>query len=464
MLRGLERFCHEEGILWRGQSIVAACSGGADSMALVQWLLELRDRWSLRLCVAHFEHGIRGEASVEDAEFVRCWCADRGIAFRMAAASVPREAKRWGISLETAAREMRYGFLEGLRRELGYDVIATAHHGDDQAETVLMRILRGSGVDGLAAMSPRSGNLIRPFLSVGKQELEGFCRVRGVAFCHDGTNDLPECSRNRLRLELLPYLEKEYNPKLSEALCRLARLAGEQREYMEEQASRIFPEAVRERDGLELSQGFLCRQPMALQRVLLRMFLRKRGVESRGWGFEHFDGLRDLVEHGTTGNRRELPGGWTAELSYGWLRLKEHSSGASGGILPEYEIIVPGENSLGGYGIRLEARVLREKPEDTGPEEYYCDMDLLPGSLKVRTRRTGDVISLAGGKKSLKKLFIDSHIPREERANIPLITSEDTVLWIPGLRRSRACAVTEDTQRLLYLRIMKEEVQDHDEG
>ena len=463
-MRDVERFCREKGLLRKGEAIVAACSGGADSMALIQWLAEMREKWELRLCVAHFEHGIRGEESLRDAEFVRRWCEERDLAFRMASAKVPDEAARRGLSLETAARELRYEFLERLRRELGYDVIATAHHGDDQAETVLMRLLRGSGVDGLAAMAPRSGHLIRPFLPMRKEELAEYCRGKGVPYRHDRTNDLPECRRNRLRLELMPQMEREYNPRLTEVLCRLARIAGEQREYMEEQASLIFSEAIRKKEGMELSQGFFRRQPAALQRVLLRMFLRKRGLEGRDWGFGHYDGLRELLEHGGTGSRRELPGGWMAELSYGWLRLRQCSPGGRAELLPEYGIPVPGESAPSEYGIRLEARILSEKPKKTGPEEYYCDMDRLPGPLKVRSRRPGDVIALPGGRRPLKKLFIDSRIPREERRRIPVIVSGDTVLWIPGRRRSRAFAVTEHTERLLYLRARKEEVRDHDEG
>lgn len=462
MLREVERFCREHGVVRPGEGIVVACSGGADSMALVQWLMEHRQQWKLRLCVAHFEHGIRGEESLQDAAFVEKWCAEHRLMFRMGSARIPELAAKAGVSLELAARKQRYGFLEGLRQELGYDVIATAHHADDQAETVLMRLLRGSGIDGLAAMLPRTGCIARPFLSVRKRELEEFCAARGIAARYDATNGMPDCTRNRLRLELMPRLQREYNPNLVEALCHLARLAAEQREYMGGEVSRVFPAAVR-RGGMELSQEVFCEQPPALQCALLRRFLQEGGAGCRDLGFQHFESLRGFLLHRGTGSHMELPGGWKAELSYGWLRLRRQEE-ADGMPLPERRIAVPGRTLLREYGISIEAEILSEKPVHTGPEEFYCDYGKLPEDLAVRPRRAGDVISLPAGRKSLKKLFIDSHVPREERNRIPVLVSSGMVLWVPGLRRSVLCPVDGDTGKILYLRVMKEEVRGHDEG
>ncbi len=462
MLREVERFCREHGVIRSGEGIVVACSGGADSMALVQWLMEHRRQWELRLCVAHFEHGIRGEESLQDAAFVEKWCAEHRLMYRMGSAKIPELAAKTGVSLELAAREQRYEFLEGLRQELGYDVIATAHHADDQAETVLMRLLRGSGIDGLAAMLPRTGCIARPFLSVRKRELEAFCAARGIASRYDATNGMPDCTRNRLRLELIPRLQREYNPNLVEALCHLARLASEQREYIEGEVSRIFPAAVR-RGGMELSRAVFCEQPPALQRALLRRFLQEGDVGCRDLGFQHFESLREFLLHRGTGSHMELPKGWKAELSYGWLRLCRQKE-TEDVPLPERRIAVPGRTLLQEYGISIEAAFLSEKPAHTGPEEFCCDYGKLPGDPVVRPRRAGDVISLPAGRKSLKKLFIDSHVPREERNRIPVLVSSDMVLWVPGLRRSVLCPVDEDTGKILYLRVMEEEVRGHDEG
>ena len=464
MLRSAEKYCRAHELFHRGDGVVVACSGGADSMALAQWLWEHREVWGLRLCVAHFEHGIRGEDSLKDADFVKKWCEERDLMFRVGSSKVPLVAEQRGISLETAARELRYGFLEQVRQELGCTAIATAHHADDQAETVLMRFLRGSGIDGLAAMLPRSGHLIRPLLTVRKRVLEEFCRARGIAYRHDATNDLPGCTRNRLRLELIPLLEREYNPGIVETSCRLAELAAEQRDYIRSVTAGLFPLAVRKEGGPALSQEVFRGQPVALQRSLLRMFLEERGMGCRDLGFVHFDGLRALAVHGGTGSSMELPGGWLAVLSYGWLRVEKRMEGETVGILPEYTIPVPGRISLREYGVRIEAWILKESPERMEQDEYCCELDALSETLVVRARRKGDAIRLSMGRKSLKKLFIDSRIPKRERANYPVVVSGDEVLWVPWLRRSVLHAATSGTGRILYLKIAKEEGREHDEG
>ncbi len=463
MLHRVERFCREHGLFHPGDGVIVACSGGVDSLALAQLLSDWRKTWGLRLCIAHFEHGIRGEESLEDARFVQEWCEERRLLFRMESADVPLVARQKGVSLETAARELRYAFLERLRRELSHDVIATAHHGDDQAETVLMHLLRGSGIDGLAGMLPRSGRIVRPFLSVRKQELEAFCRAKGLQPRHDATNDRMDCTRNRLRLDLLPKLQREYHPGIAESLCQLAVLAAEQRDYMAGEAARVFPSVLRRKKGLELSQKAFCLEPPALQRVLLRGFLKEAGMDGKDLSFRHFDALRELLLHGMTGNRTELPRNWTAELSYGWLRLRRGTPEGEERALQEQVIAVPGDTFLVGYGFRMVAQILREKPEGTGPEEYYCDYDRLVLPLRIRPRHTGDRMLLSVGRKSLKKLMIDSRIPREERGRMPVLVSGEDVLWVPGLRRSSLFSVSADTKRVLYLKITKEEVRDHDE-
>lgn len=463
LLNRLKDYCAEHGLLRSGDRVIVACSGGADSMALTQLLLELRRSWNLRICIAHFEHGIRGEESLADARFLEEWCKERDLPFRLGCAKVPLLAKERHLSLETAARELRYEFLEGLRRELGYEVIATAHHKDDQAETLLMRLMRGTGVDGLAGILPRKDHLVRPLLFAKKEELLDFCESRGIRPRHDETNDALDSTRNRIRLDLLPKLRKEYNPNLTEILCQLATLAAEQREYLEEEVQRVFPSVVRGEAVPELSREAFCALPTALQRALLRQFLRRAGGGERDLSFRHLDGLRELLLLGKTGDEIELPRGWRGELSYGWMRLVR-KDGAKSALPRERGIPVPGSLSLPEYGIRLETRLEREIPETTGPLEYYCDYDALPGDLMIRSRRPGDVIALNIGRKPLKKLFMENRIPKEERERVPLLVSGDEVLWVPPLRRSVLYAVGQSTQQVLCISITKEEVLSHDEG
>ena len=204
MLEEAVRYARAQDLLHLGMHVLVACSGGPDSLALLDMLLQFRRRFRLVLTAAHFEHGIRGASSAEDARFVAAFCRERKVPCFIGHGDVPAVAKAQGKSVELAARELRYAFLWRTLERCGADVLATAHHADDQAETVLMRILRGTGLDGLAAMKPREGKKIRPLLFARREDILGYCQERGLEPRHDATNDIPDCTRNLLRLKVLP--------------------------------------------------------------------------------------------------------------------------------------------------------------------------------------------------------------------------------------------------------------------
>ena len=324
-----------EGVLPRGAHIVVACSGGPDSLALLSLLLELRPLLSLAVTAAHYEHGIRGEASAEDAAFVRRFCATRAVPCIVESGDVPRAAARTSESLETAARRLRYAFLERTRERVGASLIATAHHADDQAETVLLHILRGTGLDGLAGIPARDAarHLVRPLLPFPKQELVDYCRARGFSPRHDATNDVPDALRNRVRLSLLPELARAYNSAIRQGLCRLADIAAEEREAAEHLAAQ---EAVRLIEQLPAGRAHgedaaswrlpaapalraeaARALPRALCRRVLRIYLARLG-RAQDVSFERTEALRRLLS-GTSGQRVELP---RLVIAYdsGWLR------------------------------------------------------------------------------------------------------------------------------------------------
>ena len=239
MIEEALRYARAQGLLHHGMHVLVACSGGPDSLALLDILLRLRGRLRLALTVAHFEHGIRGASSEGDASFVAAFCKERGVPCFIGHGDVPSAARAQGKSLELAARELRYAFFWQTMARVGADVLATAHHADDQAETVLMRILRGTGLDGLSAMKPREGKKIRPLLFARRAEILAYCGARGLEPRHDATNDLPDCTRNVLRLKVLPYLQQSCNPEVARALCQLAELARADCDYLEQQLDAI---------------------------------------------------------------------------------------------------------------------------------------------------------------------------------------------------------------------------------
>ena len=308
------------------KKILIAVSGGADSLALAELLINSRRRFNLELCIAHFEHGLRGQESLDDAAFVKTFAEERGIKFIGGQGDVKNFAAEEKISVETAARILRYEFLANARRNLNFDAIALAHHADDQAETILMRLLRGATSAGLSAMKFRTfskdyGLLIRPLLRFRKVELENFCRQKNLSPRFDSTNLQTEATRNKIRLELIPALEK-FNPALVETLCRFAEVTAEENDFIDAQAEKIFPVVVK--DNSIVRAEFLKLHP-ALQRAVIKKFLALVTGSAKDFGFVHFEGVRKVLINGLSGV--ELPKNFRADLRKGKLIIKTRLKG-----------------------------------------------------------------------------------------------------------------------------------------
>ena len=315
----LKRFidnCATEKIFEGVHKALIAVSGGADSLALAELMISSRQRFNLELCIGHFAHGLRGQESIDDAAFVKAFAEERGIKFIGGHGDVKAYAAAEKISVETAARTLRYEFLS----KQNFDAIALAHHADDQAETILMRLLRGATSSGLSAMKFRTfskdyGLLLRPLLRFRKVELETFCRERKLSPRVDATNFELDATRNRIRLELIPTLER-FNPALVETLCRLADVTAEEADFIDEQAEKIFPAVVRENSIVRAE--FLKLHP-ALQRVVIKKFLAQVKGSAKDFGFVHFEEVRKVLINGLRGV--ELPKNLRANLTKGKLSI-----------------------------------------------------------------------------------------------------------------------------------------------
>lgn len=307
--------CHAEKILY-GKKIVVAVSGGADSLALADLLNRSRQKFKTEICIAHYEHGLRGKISLEDAEFVEEFAKNLEVEFFCEHGDVKNFAAENKISIETAARILRYEFLAKVRREKNFDAIALAHHADDQAETILMRLLRGSTSSGLAAMKFSSlskdyGLLIRPLLKFRKSDLENYCKQHGFLPRIDETNFQADATRNKIRLELLPTLKK-FNPAIVETLCRFAENSAEESEFINSEVEKIFPQVVQ---GDELLQKEFLKLHTVLQREVIKKFLG----DVKDFGFVHFEGVRKVLTENLSGV--ELPHKLRANLKRGKLTV-----------------------------------------------------------------------------------------------------------------------------------------------
>ncbi|MDQ7822174.1 MAG: tRNA lysidine(34) synthetase TilS [Candidatus Eremiobacteraeota bacterium] len=436
---------------------MVAVSGGADSVALLYFFCLVKRWLPLKLLCIHVNHRTRGSDSDADAEFTASYAAGLGVPALILNADVPLFAREQGLSLEQAGRLVRYTLFRRYARILGAAKVATAHHLDDQAETVLMKIIRGAGYRGLAGISPhREGLFIRPFLEVRREEIKAFLASQGQPWRHDSSNENRDFTRNRMRNELIPLMEEHYNPRISEALSHLGQVAAEDHSLLEGIAEALFSEYAECREGeASFRLSSLVPLPRALKRRLMRKGIEKIKGDLEDIAFEHSEQLLDCLE-GRTGAEVSLPGGLKGKKGYGAFRIFAKGVGSAGpGALRDPVILeVPGALDLPGHRLRLTAEVCEGEPfciEPT-PMKAYFDLEKLTIPLFVRTRRDGDRFFPFGmeGEKKIKDFFIDLKIEREMRDSIPLVVdSAGQLLWVVGYRADGRFRVTGNTSRML---------------
>lgn len=399
MLNKLRLAIRRYGLLSPGDQVVCAVSGGADSMALLWAMYLLKDSLQIELSAAHFNHGLRGEESDRDEAFVRQFCQDYQIPVTVGSGQVKPGKK----GLEAAAREARYGFFAKLSGK-----IATAHTADDNAETVLMHLVRGTGLKGLGGIAPKNGNLIRPMLDITRQDVLDFLREYSIPFVEDSTNREDMFLRNRLRHHVMPLLKQE-NPRIAENLSALA------------QDLRFEEAALASQVGNLPEVDILRKMQPALRRRALVTFLEDCGVIEPER--THVDLAEQLVFSENPSASANLPGNITIARNYGGLELR---TGAQ--ELSETVLNCPGITKIPQLNLQITC---------TPTDEIICQKDCFTvcpaGSLVIRSRREGDRICLKGGTKSLKKLFIDRKIPANKRKNVPVLVDEKGVLGVFGI-------------------------------
>lgn len=416
MLNKLLSFICRYDMIAPGDQVVCAVSGGADSMALLWAMYCLKEELQIDLAAAHFNHGLRGEESDRDEAFVRNFCMQYDIAFFCQKSNVSAGAK----GLEAAAREARYGYFQTLPGK-----IATAHTANDNAETVLMHLVRGTGLKGLGAISPVKGNVIRPMLTVTREDVLAFLEEYHIGYVTDSSNETDQFLRNRLRHHVIPLLEKE-NPRLPEDLSAMALSLREDEQELSSLAQPVT-------DVEELRQMSNARRSRCLM-----AFLHSCNVPEPER--EHIALMERLVFSERPSARADFPGGVTVTRNYGKLEVLNSAQE----ILP-MELKCPGVTEIPQLGLRI---ICQEKT-DAGAQTVQP-----VGKMVVRSRQQGDSMRLPGGTKSLKKLFIDRKIPASRRSQIPVICDDNGVLGVYGfgLNLDRISQKGEGIQILFELR------------
>ena len=444
MLQTVRATVRRHGMLAGGDTVLVAVSGGADSVALLHVLLTLAAELSLRLHVLHVDHGLRPD-SARDAAFVRQLAARLGVPAEVARVTVPA-----GGSVEAAARAERYAALDARARAVGARRIAVGHTADDQAETVLMRMLAGAGVRGLAGIPPVRGRIIRPLIDTRRTELVAALEAAGLPWIEDPSNRDPKFLRNRIRHELLPLLSGSYRPDVVGTLDRIARLCRDTVGAIERVALRELDRlAVAGEGAIVLPHAALGELPAQVAAEVLRQAAARLGSRAplRAWAHR---GLARVLASPPPRRAFRL-GGVVVEVSSGRVRLAARETPA----LPTRELVVPGRVELPEIGRVLQARVADASGYDVARVRQRVSFDAaaLPSRLTVRARRAGDrfVPFGARGERRLKSFLIDEKIPRWERARLPIVEADGRILWVAGVRRSGQAPVTADTRRILEL-------------
>lgn len=450
-----------------GENVLAACSGGADSLALVDLLAGFQSEGAFRLFVAHFDHGMRGEASAQDAEFVRQFCDERDLPFFVGFADVKETARLTGGSLEEVARHMRYDYLHKVLAQIGGGLIATGHHKDDQAETVLLNLIRGSGGRGLTAMKIRRNDIIRPLLCLKRSEIDRYCREQNLQPRTDESNCNVEYYRNRVRHELIPLVQQRFNPSLTETLCRTAEILADEQQFIHQYViERLTGWALRQKTGYRLDAATFSDLPAAVQRELLLVLLEQLRGDTRGISFTHIEHIRQLFLQDHGARRIDLPGAWQARKSYQNLYVEAVPAAIAIGRNPcanepsQTLITCPGETLLPEFGVTVRCSLHTNElspPVDLGPDKVAFDYAALQLPLYARRRAPGDVFQALGatGARKLKKLLIDLKVPLAQRDALPMILDSRGILWVMGLRRAERGRLQESTREIIVIEQIK---------
>ncbi|MBO4997828.1 MAG: tRNA lysidine(34) synthetase TilS [Lachnospira sp.] len=436
--------------------IVVGVSGGADSMCLLEVLNRLSRKWNYEIIVVHVHHGIRGERADSDQQFVEQFCRERKLSFRVFQADVPALSKEWGMTVEEAGRTFRYQCFFQVARTLPDSVVAVAHHSDDQAETVLFRLARGTGLRGLCGMTPVSEQdgvtVIRPLLCIDRSRVEELLASWGMSYCQDETNASEAYRRNYVRHTLLPQM-KVLNEQAVRHINELAQQSAEVMDYLSSETEQAYERLVKRKDAKDTSNVLTAsRQALAACHEVIRSeVLRRMITELCGSGKDitrqHIGMLHSLllsVENGT--KYYDFPYGIRAGISYDtfWMASKEEALTGKDDVHADVtqSWLSVQERSRGDF--------------HNFPKNNYTkiiDYATIKGDLFLRYKKPGDklVIDRQGHKKSLSRFFIDEKVPEPLRQRIPLVCDEEQIIWVVGYRLNPLCYVTQSTKRVYEL-------------
>ncbi len=447
----------------KDDAIIVALSGGPDSISLLHALYSLKEQYNLTIYAAHVNHMLRGEESDKDEETCREFCKKYNIGFFSRSVNIEDMASKRGISTEMAGREARYGFFEELLEKLGANKVAVAHNLNDQAETVLMRLMRGTGIEGLVGIKPvRDEIFIRPIINITRAEIEEYCEVNCLPARIDKTNFEPIYSRNKIRLELIPYIEKNFNSDIIATLSRMCELIKKDEDFIQENVTKLFEKLcdISEEKVIIYSDAFNL-HPALISRIIRKALLSFKGDINNIQSI-HIDNIIK-VQSSPTGKYTTVPKGILITNVYGNIEITRKSQKVkSKKALSDNSVsLVVGDNYIEelGINIKIKSVVDYNSMNFKGRENIkYFNYDNVK-NISVRVRRDGDRFIPFGmkGSKKLKDIFMDLKVPREKRNLVPLLCFDEDISWIVGYKISDKYKIHEGVKNIIEVTVERQE-------
>ncbi len=457
------------------ETVVVAVSGGPDSVALLHLLKEINDvqQFGWKLHVAHFNHQLRAKAADEDEAFVKELAGKLKLPFHAGRADVKKQKEELKQSLEEAARKARYEYLTNLAIELKAQKIALGHNLDDQAETILHRIVRGTGLRGLKGMAPirvisKKHDLfvVRPLIEIERWEIEVFLHERSLTYRTDASNADTALTRNRLRHKLIPTLEREFNPRVKQALVKLGQTASSFYLLLREIANEVY-ENTKMLSGpgeVALNVDEFSKLPPAIQTLIIDKAMKQILGIAPQLNFEHYVGIISLCGEQGHGKAIRLPKGLEARRESYVVRIHKPDIAPPPLKFATRKLTVPGSTVIKKLNIQIDAEILDSKL--VGLKDYIrnkdyteevLDLEKVQGPLRIRLRQNGDHFVPLGarGSTKLKKFFIDNKVPKAQRDRVPLLADDKTICWVVGYRLGDNVKVTDLTQKVLKLKVRR---------
>lgn len=452
----VKRYIIDNELVNSGDRVLVALSGGPDSVCLLHIMYKLKEELNIKLGAIHVNHLLRGDEAYGDEKYVTDLCAELDVECHIKRINISDIAKERSISLEMAGREERYKAFQDIKEEYGYNKIAVAHNSNDQAETILMRIMRGTGLEGLTGIrSKREGGIIRPILCLERAGIEQYCNENKLIARIDKSNFERIYNRNKIRLDILPYMKDNFNEDIIDTLNRMALLLQNDDEYLQEQAYNSYKKyCINNLDGIRISKRIFCVEKEAIITRVIKMVFKEVSNSYQNFEMKHIYDVINLSEK-NTGKKINLTNNIVVENSYNYIVFKVNNIFNTVYKFEEIDLFkshIPDKVDYDKYIVLFDVVDTKNKIEFSNNDLIkYFDYDNIEEKITIRFRRDGDKMKPLGmsGSKKLKDIFINLKIPREERDRIPILEFDSKIVWMVGYKTSEDFKVTKDTKKLL---------------